>query len=281
MSIQALPVPTTRRLDHLPLVGHVLRALRIRQHVDARVEHDPRSHVTTGECVEALIVAILLGKHTLYRVDELLRPYDLEVAFGWKGGPERFNDTRLAKALDDLFAASPSSVHASVVATAVDVLKLELAQLHFDTTTAKVYGDYRHSVEPEDPEEPDAVPHVTRGHSKDHRPDLKQIVLSLTATADGAVPIAGRAASGNRSDSLEADYVLRGLAKSLPSLAEVTLVADSKFFSGRHLDSVDHLDPQRRDLGRGLRGASQPAGARPPAGPQEQGAEGGNRGSGS
>jgi len=237
-----LTVPTTRRLDHLPVVGHVLRALRIGEHVDARVEHDPRCRVTTGECVEALIVAILLGKHTLYRVDELLRPYDLEVAFGWKGEPERFNDTRLAKALDDLFAAGPSSVHASVVATAVEVLQLELSQLHYDTTTAKVYGDYRYSVEPEDPEEPDAIPHVTRGHSKDHRPDLKQIVLSLTATADGAVPVAGRAASGNRSDSLEADYVLRELAQSLPGLDEVTLVADSKFFCGRHLDVVEHLD---------------------------------------
>ncbi|RMG06414.1 MAG: hypothetical protein D6731_25860, partial [Planctomycetota bacterium] len=67
-------------------------------------------------------------------------------------------------------------------------------------------------------------------------------MLGLTATADGAVPIAGRAASGNRSDSLEADCVLRGLAKSLPSLAEVPLVADSKFFGGGHLDSVDRLD---------------------------------------
>ncbi len=242
MKAQTLAEPTIRRLDHLPIIGQILRALRIREHVDARIEHDPRSHVTAGECVEALIVAILLGKHTLYRVDELLAPYDLEVAFGWKGEALHFNDTRLAKALDDLFAAGPSAVHASVVATAVDVLRLELKQLHFDTTTAKVYGEYPTSREPEDPEEPDAIPHVTRGHSKDHRPDLKQIVISLTATVDGAVPIAGRAASGNRSDSLEADYVLRDLAQKLPNLSEVILVADSKFFGGRHLEAVDHLD---------------------------------------
>jgi transposase len=38
------------------------------------------------------------------------------------------------------------------------------------------------------------------GHSKDHRPELKQFVLTLTVSADGAVPHAHRLLDGNVTD---------------------------------------------------------------------------------
>ena len=63
---------STKRLDYLPIIGQALRRLGVRELVDGLVPRDPRSHVSTGECVEALIVAILHGKHTLDRIDELL-----------------------------------------------------------------------------------------------------------------------------------------------------------------------------------------------------------------
>ena len=236
--------PTVLRLDHLPIIGSALRKLRIREHIDVRVAADPRGRVSTGQAIEALIAAILLGKHTLYRVDELLAPYDLELAFGWRFDATSLHDTRLGRALDELFKVGPAAVHADVVATAVDVYDLLLRRLHFDTTTVKVHGQYPTSLEPADPEEPNAIPHLTHGHSKDHRPDLKQVVLSLTASADefGAVPIMGRAASGNRSDALEGDAVLRELALRFPDLADLILVADSKFFGGRRLLAVEQID---------------------------------------
>ena len=43
-------------------------------------------------------------------------------------------------------------------------------------------------------------PHVALGHSKDHRPDLKQLVFILTVASDGAVPVAYRLADGNTND---------------------------------------------------------------------------------
>ncbi len=209
--------------------------MRIGELVDERVPLDPRSRVSAGQCVEALIAAIIEGKHTLYRVEELLEPLDLDVAFGWSCEATNFNDTRLAKALDDVFEHGAAEIHTAVLLSAVENFDLELARLHFDTTTTKVFGDYRFSEEPPFPEDPFAIPHLTRGHSKDHRPDLKQIVLGLTVTADGGVPIAGRAVSGNRADAQEARYTLTQLARSLPDPRDVTLVADSKFFAGETL----------------------------------------------
>jgi len=41
---------------------------------------------------------------------------------------------------------------------------------------------------------------ITWGHSRDHRPHLKQLVWILTVAADGSVPIAYRLADGNTND---------------------------------------------------------------------------------
>ena len=51
--------------------------------------------------------------------------------------------------------------------------------------------------------------------SKDHRPDLKQLLFILTMSADGNVPVAFRCADGNTSDSrthIETWNTLRAVA---------------------------------------------------------------------
>ena len=41
---------------------------------------------------------------------------------------------------------------------------------------------------------------LKRGHSKERRPDLKQLVYSLCVTSDGAVPVHFKAYDGNQTD---------------------------------------------------------------------------------
>ena len=41
---------------------------------------------------------------------------------------------------------------------------------------------------------------ITKGYSRDHRPDLKQCVLDLIVSSDGAIPLFMRGADGNESD---------------------------------------------------------------------------------
>jgi transposase len=238
-----MPSPgRTRRLDHLPIVAQALKRLRVAEIVDSVVAVDPRSHVTTGQCVEALVLTIVMGSHTLYRVDDLLRPFDLEVAMGWSDPenqdlPSRFNDERIGNALDALFNCEGGLpvVNTALTMESVKAYELALTFLHFDSSSIRTFGAYAASQEPEDPDAPNAVPHITYGFSKDHRPDLKQILFGLTVTGDGAVPIHGRAASGNRADALEARFTLDQLAALLPDPSGSTLVGDSKFFAGETL----------------------------------------------
>ena len=63
---------TTYRLDHVPIIDQQMKRLGIARIIDQRCPVDPRSKVTTGQCVEALITTILLRSHTLYMVDEQL-----------------------------------------------------------------------------------------------------------------------------------------------------------------------------------------------------------------
>jgi len=228
----AVSYPLVRHLDHLPIIGHALERLRVCQIVDDLVPRDPRSHVSTGECVVALVATILMGSHTLYLVDERLHSYDLEVALGFARhiAPDHFSDDRLAKAIDKLWEAGLTRVESAFVAHALREYELDVALLHLDTSSISVHGQYRGSQLPEDPERDDAVPHVTYGHSKDRRPDLKQVMYSLVATGDGMVPLLGRVASGNRADARELRFTIRQLVDVLPAPAESILVADCKAF---------------------------------------------------
>jgi putative ABC transport system substrate-binding protein len=45
------------------------------------------------------------------------------------------------------------------------------------------------------------APWISYGHSKDHRPDLKQLLFALTTSADGGVPVQFRRADGQTNDS--------------------------------------------------------------------------------
>jgi Domain of unknown function (DUF4277) len=58
------------RLDHLPLVGAMLRELAVKETLDALIPPHERHAVTVGECIEALVLVMLTGAHALSRVAE-------------------------------------------------------------------------------------------------------------------------------------------------------------------------------------------------------------------
>jgi transposase len=79
---------------------------------------------------------------------------------------------------------------------------------------------------------------LTFGYSKDHRPDLKQLLFILTTDADGGVPVQFRTADGNTSDSvthIETWNTLRTVA----GRPDFLYVADSKLCSHDNLTYID------------------------------------------
>ena len=228
------PCGDCKRLDHLPLIADVLKKLRVAEIIDARVPPHTDRVVSVGTCVEAMVLAVLMGTHTLYRVGETLRGWDLELLLGQPVEPEQLSDDKLGRSLDCLFRAGLSGINTAVMLSALERYEVSTKWTHYDTTSLTLHGAYEGSA-PGDPEDPDAAPYIARGYSKDYRPDLKQVVFGLSVTGDGNIPLIGRITDGNRSDSLENGFNLRRLAEVLPDPAETVVVADSKLFSGRNL----------------------------------------------
>jgi hypothetical protein len=73
---------------------------------------------------------------------------------------------------------------------------------------------------------------------KDHRPDLKQLLFTLTTSGDGAIPVQSRCADGNTNDStthIETWEALRLVADR----ADFLYVADSKLCTRENMDHID------------------------------------------
>ena len=192
--------------------------------------------MTDAECVTAMILNILSGRVALYRMEEWFMLTDAEVLMGRGISSDWFNDTRLAVALDHLDDAGTDRVLGAIVERylARDDRPREWS-LHQDFTSFKLYGAY--------PDGGDPLP--TYGFSKDHRPDLKQLVFGLSLHGSVGIPLVHSVVSGNTSDQAANRDHLAQLSKMLPDEDEVTVVADCKLVDadtvGRVLGAGFHL----------------------------------------
>jgi len=165
-----------------PLVNHFLQALNLRQLLQQQIQ--PPHYV---QALELLVQSLLLQPNPLYRIAAWAEPYDPALR---PAAP--LGDDALGRALDRLFHSDRASLMTAVVVQAAKTFDLQTSQIHNDSTSIKFCGAYAHP-------DPQAI-QLLRGFSKDHRPDLKQLIYSLSVSADGAVPVHFKAYAGNQTD---------------------------------------------------------------------------------
>ena len=223
-------------LGGLPLVNHVLRRLRF----DALLYRhlpppDPRAQIPPSTALGVLTRNLVLARVPLYGLGEW--------AQGWVPGllglraeqVALLNDDRAGRALDRLFDADPGGLVMALVVHMVKEFQVSLEQLHNDSTSLTLHGEYAAATGRLVRGRPTLV--VTFGHNKDHRPDLKQLLWILTVSADGAVPVHVKVADGDTEDSTthrETWDVLRGVVGS----AHFLYVADSKLCTRETLKHI-------------------------------------------
>jgi len=148
------------------------------------------------------------------------------------------SDDAIGRALDHLFDADRGSLLTDVVVAATSAFGLKFDELHNDSTTVRFCGQYRQawgrSIRGK------KGPFITYGNSKDHRPDLKQLLLVLTTTRDGAVPVQFRCEAGNHSDSVTHEKTWDALRRAT-GRTDFLYVADSKLCSREAMDHIDRL----------------------------------------
>jgi hypothetical protein len=129
------------------------------------------------------------------------------------------------RAMDWLLQVEAELAEAVYWATA-DLLNLEVDLLFFDTTST-----YFETEVADDPAEGATVGFRTWGHSKDHRPDLPQVVIGMAVTRTG-IPIRVWCWPGNTNDSA----LIRQVKDDLRAwrLSRVVWVADRGFSSAEN-----------------------------------------------
>jgi transposase len=226
-------------LRHLPIVSEAIDRLGIHQTIDRLFPQDGRMQVSDAHCADLMIHNILQGRVALYKMDEWLAGTDVEVVLGPGCPPEAFYDDRLASTLDRLFAYGIDDVLTEVVTGYLRSSHCpEEYRVHTDTTSISLEGAY------ETPPKPGA-PRPAHGHSKDMRPDLKQLIYGMSLQGPMGVPLVVSMLDGNTSDQAVNRLHIDRLAGLLPPEHDITLVHDCKLFDpvtlGLVVDSAFHF----------------------------------------
>jgi len=149
--------------------------------------------------------------------------------------PDMLNRFKLGRSLDKVFSYGCDMLFSEI---ALSVCKQEDIDLRFnslDTTSFSLTGEYA-----SDSDEHTVL--VTHGYSKDHRRDLKQVILELMVSQDGGVPFMSKSHDGNASDNNVFRERCAAILKEFgASEGPRYLVADSKLYTSENAANLAHL----------------------------------------
>ncbi|MGH3979002.1 MAG: IS1634 family transposase [Pseudonocardiaceae bacterium] len=186
-------------LGGLPVVNHIVERLGLPGLLEEFLPvGDGRLKLAPATAVRLVVANLVVGREPLYGLGEWATRYAPGLLGLGDGDLTAVNDDRVGRALEALFDADRASLLTAVVLRAVREFGIDTHQLHNDSTSVSVSGVYRDADGHSRGGKP--TPVITQGHSKDRRPDLKQLVWILTVAADGAVPVTYRLADGNTVD---------------------------------------------------------------------------------
>jgi transposase len=216
----------TQSLDHHGLVAAIAKDLKIVERIDKRLgDKHELSFVSIGQRVLAMIINGLgFTDERLYMVSSFFKDKPVEQLIGPQVKAAHLNDDTLAKALDAIAAYGSTKLFAEIAYE----IGLEEGLLngfaHLDTTSFSLEGSFE-GVD---------CPRITFGFSKDHRADLKQVILSLTTSGPSSFPIWMEALDGNSSDKASFHKTIANMTafqKELKLGPSFTWVADAALYT--------------------------------------------------
>jgi len=222
---EAIPVRLTRiRLERGRGFGDVWlgwtlwRALRLDE-VLTRLLPEGREAVPWATMAAVLVLARLCEPSSeLHIAETWYRGTALEDLLGLPA--PLVNDDRLYRALDRL-VIHKTALEQHLVARLGELFALDYDLLLYDVTSVYFEGAA------------EANPLARRGHSRDHRPDCKQVCLALVVTRDG-MPLGYEVFAGNRTDVTTVEEIVEAM-EARYGLAQRIWVMD------RGMTSADNL----------------------------------------
>jgi transposase len=222
---------SVKRLDHLGVVAGICQEIGLAEYLDG-LAGPSQQQVSIGTATVAMILNGLgFSNRRLYLVSQFFATKPVEHLLGTGITAEMLHDDCLGRTLDWLHAHDPTALFAGIARQARQRFGITARQVHVDTTSFAVTGEY----------EADLDAHtlaVTDGYSREHRADLKQWMLALATTRQGDVPLFCQALDGNASDKVSLVAAVEALAEQLRADGEdeaPIFVTDSGWYSAKNV----------------------------------------------
>jgi transposase len=224
-------------IDHLGLISATIEKLGLIKKIDQalRVSLDKGAKVTMGQRVAAMILNGLgFIDDRLYLFPEFLANKPIDRLLGEGLVAEDFNDDVLGRALDKIYDYGTTKLFTEIAFAVGIEHRLLGRSAHFDTSTLWVYGEYVEEESTEAAAMKTKKPiKINHGYSKDHRPDLKQMVINLATTGASGFPIWMETHNGNASDKkilLSGAKRMKAFCNGLKEAPSFLYVGDSALY---------------------------------------------------
>ncbi|WP_339137415.1 MAG: IS1634 family transposase [Candidatus Electrothrix sp. GW3-4] len=231
---------SSKILNHLGLVAGTYDELGLGELIDSLIPQDKEKRVVSvGQAVKAMVVNGLgFANRALYLTPHFFqdKPVDRLIGEGIKA--HDLNDTVLGRALDTIYKHNPEELYAYLAVRTVERLGLFVRFGHLDSTSFHTDGSYQDNGS----EEEDGVVRITKGYSRDHRPDLNQIVLQLICERQAGIPLLMKPLSGNSSDKTDFRKTIQAHIDQLKNdFILKYLVADSALYTAETLRELSRI----------------------------------------
>jgi len=150
---------------------------------------------------------------------------------------EHLNDDVLGRSLDAIYEYGPEMLYPQLAVPALKHLDLSSRFGHLDSTSFHTEGQYNSREEPQE-----GVIHRTSGYSRDHRPDLNQVVLQLICERQAGIPLLMEPLNGNNSDKTSfRDMINAHIDQMHTDFRLEYVVADSALYTAETLQDMQTI----------------------------------------
>jgi len=234
-----MPYPFTKSLEHHGLVAGFCKEIDLVSIIDRALGTSAHRQMSFGHLFIAMLINGLgFTGRTLHMYSEYFcdKPLERLIAPGVK--PGHINDDALGRCLDALYEHGVSSLYQNIGEAVVQHLKLPCDSVHLDSTSFHYDG-----VEKLCDGDDDIKPiEITKGYSRDHRPELNQVVLNLICENQSGIPVYMKPASGNINDMEGFKEIVKSHIKSLKAAQSCRyLVADAALYVKETIIELDKL----------------------------------------
>lgn len=231
-----------KNIDHLGIVAGLIDEIGIVEIINEKLGIDSREKIAAGILVKAILINGLgFVSRPLYLFSQFFDDKAIKILLGEDAESNYINDDKIGRVMDKLYKYGLNNLFIEIVLSVIKKFKIEPKYSHLDATSFHLHGEYK-SEEIKEKEEGITRERpiiITKGYSRDHRPDLKQCVLDLITSGDGDIPLFMRTGDGNEADKVVFGKILVEFRKQI--VFDSIMVCDSALYSQENLQLIQHL----------------------------------------